>query len=315
MIKYIFWRVVAMFVTLFLIITFSFAAMRSMPGNLYDDPTISPAARAAIDAKYHLDKSVWVQYAYFLRGLVLEGDWGTSIKVQPAVPAFEILRSRIPISMTLNLVSLVISIPIGVLCGTIAALRRNKMSDSVISVMVILFISIPAFVFASMLQYTLAFKLGWFPIIYKASNTGISYAMATILPIASLSLGPIATITRYLRGELSETLSAEFMLLARTKGLTHRQAIVRHAFRNSCVPLINILVSLFVGILGGSLVIEKIFAIPGVGSIMIDAINGVDHPLAIAVLIFYSAVSLVAILLVDMLYGVVDPRIRIGVKR
>ena len=139
--------------------------------------------------------------------------------------------------------------------------------------------------------------------------------MAMALPILALSLGPIATITRYLRGELSETLSAEFMLLTRTKGLTHRQAILRHAFRNSCVPLIDLFVSLFVGILGGSMVIENIFAIPGVGDIMVDAINALDHPLAIAVLIFYSAVSLLALLLIDLLYGIVDPRIRIGAKR
>ena len=289
--------------------------MRTMPGNLYNDPMIKPEIRAAINEKYHLDKPVYVQYFYFVKGLVLDGDWGTSIKIQPGVPAFQILRTRIPISLWLNLVSLIISIPIGITLGAVSALKRNKASDDIISLLVIIGISIPAFVFASLLQYFLGYKLGWFPIIYKPSNVGWEYWMAMALPILALSLGPIATITRYLRGELSETLSAEFMLLTRTKGLTHRQAILRHAFRNSCVPLIDLFVSLFVGILGGSMVIENIFAIPGVGDIMVDAINALDHPLAIAVLIFYSAVSLLALLLIDLLYGIVDPRIRIGAKR
>ena len=315
MIKYIFTRIVAMVLTLFLIVTISFFCMRTMPGNLYNDPMIKPEIRAAINEKYHLNKPVYVQYFYFIKGLVVDGDWGTSIKIQPGVPAFQILRTRIPISMWLNLVSLVISIPIGITLGAVAALKRNKASDDIISLLVIVGISIPAFVFASLLQYFLAYKLGWFPIIYKPSNVGLDYWMAMALPILALSLGPIATITRYLRGELSETLSAEFMLLTRTKGLTHRQAILRHAFRNSCVPLIDLFVSLFVGILGGSMVIENIFAIPGVGDIMVDAINALDHPLAIAVLIFYSAVSLMALLLIDLLYGIVDPRIRIGAKR
>ncbi|MCL2548425.1 MAG: ABC transporter permease [Symbiobacteriaceae bacterium] len=315
MVRYVLGRLVALGVTLFIIVTVSFVAIRYMPGNLYEDPHISPAAMAAINAKYHLDKPVMEQFYYFLRGIVLEGDWGTSIKIRPAIPAFDILRSRIPVSMSLNLISLIISLPLGVVFGTISAMRHNKMIDNVISFAVVICISVPSFVFASMLQYYLGFKFGWFPIIFKASATGKDYALAIVLPILALAVGPIATITRYLRGELIETLSSEFMLLARTKGLTRTQAIIRHAFRNSMVPLLNILVSLFVGILGGSLVIERIFAIPGVGGIMVDAINAMDHPLTIAVLIFYSFVSLIAVLLVDILLGIVDPRIRMGARQ
>ena len=315
MVRYVLGRLVALGVTLFIIVTVSFVAIRYMPGHQSEDPHISPAAMAAINAKYHLDKPVMEQFYYFLRGIVLEGDWGTSIKIRPAIPAFDILRSRIPVSMSLNLISLIISLPLGVVFGTISAMRHNKMIDNVISFAVVICISVPSFVFASMLQYYLGFKFGWFPIIFKASATGKDYALAIVLPILALAVGPIATITRYLRGELIETLSSEFMLLARTKGLTRTQAIIRHAFRNSMVPLLNILVSLFVGILGGSLVIERIFAIPGVGGIMVDAINAMDHPLTIAVLIFYSFVSLIAVLLVDILLGIVDPRIRMGARQ
>ena len=125
-------------------------------------------------------------------------------------------------------------------------------------------------------------------------------------------VGPIATVTRYLRGELIENLGSDYMLLARTKGLSKFQATMRHAFRNSCVPLANIIIPMFTGILGGSLVVERIFSVPGVGGIMIDAVNSSDHSLSLAVLLFYSIVSLATILVVDISYGIIDPRIRIG---
>jgi oligopeptide transport system permease protein len=304
-----------MAITLFIIVSLSFIVMRLMPGNLYDDPHIPPTTRAAIEARYHLDRPILVQYGYFLRGLLIEGDWGVSIKLRPSIPVFQILWERIPISMMLNIFALIISLPLGIFFGTISALHRNKMIDNLVSFFVIMFISIPSFVFASLLQYWLAFRFAWFPIIYRASHFGMDYVMANVLPVVALSLGPIAVVARYLRGELTETLGSEFMLLAKTKGLTHTQAIVRHAFRNSLVPLVNLMVGMFVGILGGSLVIERIFAIPGVGSIMIDAINAMDHPLVMATLIFYSTVSLLAILIADVLYGIVDPRIRMGARR
>ena len=135
-----------------------------------------------------------------------------------------------------------------------------------------------------------------------------------VLPVVALALGPIATITRYLRGELVETLGSDFMLLAQTKGLTRVQATVRHAFRNSCIPLVNIVIPMFTNILGGSLVVETIFSIPGVGGIMINSINANDYSLTVAVLIFYSLVSLATMLIVDISYGIVDPRIRLGRK-
>ena len=315
MVKYTLGRLLALALTLFVIVTISFMALRFMPGNLYEDPHISPAAMAAITAKYHLDRPVHIQYYYFLRGIIVDGDWGTSIMLRPAIPAFDMLRARIPVSMSLNLVSLMVSLPLGIVFGTISAMKHNKLIDNVFSVLVVIGISVPSFVFASMLQYYIAFRLGAFPIIFRATAEGWDIVRSGVLPVIALSVGPIAVITRFLRGELIETMSAEFMLLARTKGLTRVSAIIRHAFRNSLVPLLNILVGLFVGILGGSLVVERIFAIPGVGGIMVDAINAMDHPVTIAALIFYSTVSLMALLLADILLGVVDPRIRMGARQ
>lgn len=314
MLKYIMMRIIAMAITLFLIVTLAFMVIRLMPGSIYEDPDMPPAVMEALEARLHLNEPLYVQYGYFLKGIIFEGDWGTSIKIEPRVPAFFVLRKRIPISLTINILSLLISLPLGIIAGTIAALKKNKLPDYVISFLVVVCISIPSFVFASLLQYFLAYKLSWAPIIYKPTATGMGMLYSLTLPIIALSLGPIATVTRYLRGELIETLSSEFMLLAKTKGLTHVQATVRHAFRNSCVPLANIIIPMFTSILGGSLVIERIFAIPGVGGIMIDSINASDHSLTIAVLIFYSMVSLLTILIVDISYGIVDPRIRMGAK-
>ena len=215
--------------------------------------------------------------------------------------------------MLINVFSLFISLPLGVTAGTIAALRKNKLPDHILSLMVILCISIPSFVFASLMQYFLTFKIPIFPTLYNpAATTFKQMATSLVLPVIALSLNPIATVTRYLRGELIETMGSEFLLLARTKGITRTQAIVRHAFRNSCVPLANIIIPMFTGIMGGSLVVESIFSIPGMGGMMVNSINAGDHPLTIAILIFYSMVSLVTILIVDISYGLLDPRIRMG---
>ncbi|MCL2497931.1 MAG: ABC transporter permease [Symbiobacteriaceae bacterium] len=315
MVRYVSGRLLAMALTLFIIVTISFAMLRLMPGNIFENPDIPQVVREALNAKYHLDKPIMVQYGYFLRGVLADGDWGTSIVLQPTKPVFDILWQRIPVSMHLNIVSLLISLPLGMLFGILAALGRNRAPDHAISFAVVMCISIPSFVFAAVMQYFLCFRLGWFPIIYRANQVGWEYLRQIVMPVLALSFGPIAATTRFLRGELIETLSSEFMMLARTKGLTHFHATVRHALRNSLVPMVNSIVGMFVGVLTGSLVIERIFAIPGVGGIMLQAINALDHPVTIAALIFYSLVSLLSILIVDLLYGVVDPRIRMGSRR
>ncbi len=314
MTRYIVERLLAMIATLFIILTIAFAVVRLMPGSVYDNPELPDSVIEALEKNAHLDKPLIIQYGFFLKGVVLENDWGTSVKIEPSVPAFEVLRRRIPASLGVNLISLFISIPLGIIAGTAAALKKNKMTDTVISFMVVICISIPSFIFAALLQYLLAYKLGWFPLLYEASGGPALMLRSIVLPVVALALGPIATITRYLRGELVETLGSDFMLLAQTKGLTRVQATVRHAFRNSCIPLVNIVIPMFTNILGGSLVVETIFSIPGVGGIMINSINANDYSLTVAVLIFYSLVSLATMLIVDISYGIVDPRIRLGRK-
>ena len=314
--KYILKRVGMMALVLFLIVSIAFFVLRLMPGSPYDDDQdLSPEAIEALNAKMHLDKPLLVQYYYFLKGVLLENNWGTSIKLRPGVDVFAIIVERIPASMVLNVASLLISIPLGILAGSLAAVCKNRWPDYVISFMVILCISIPSFVFSSLLQYFVAGKLEWLPLIYDSTGDMLSKTRSLILPVMALSFSPVATITRYLRGELIETLSSEYMLLARTKGLKKSSAIMRHAFRNSMVPLANIIIPMFTHILGGSMVTESIFAIPGIGGILVDSITVSDYPLAIGALLFYSFISVATILIVDISYGIIDPRIRLGAKK
>ncbi len=181
--------------------------------------------------------------------------------------------------------------------------------------MVVIFISVPSFVFATCLQYFVGYKAGAFPIIYDASATGMAALHSMFLPILALMFSPIARVARYLRAELAETMNSEFMLLAKTKGLTYAQSTIRHGLRNSMVPLANIIIPMFANVLGGSLVVENIFSVPGMGGMMVDSINASDHMLTVAILVFYSMISLITVLIVDISYGIIDPRVRMGGKK
>ena len=313
MFKYILGRFGAMLLTLFLVMTLSFWVIRLMPMSIFENPEVSPEVQHKLEERMHLHEPMIVQYYYFLEGIVLRGDFGTSVKMRPGLEVFSIIMERIPPTMVLNFFSLLISIPLGIIAGTVAALKRNRWPDHLISFLIVIFISVPSFVFASLLQYLLTFVFPVFPTLYNAQAPNVWAAFhSMVLPVIALSLNPIATIARYLRGELIETLSSEYMVLARTKGLTQQEATWKHAFRNSLVPIANTIIPMITGIMGGSLVIEKLFSVPGEGGLLIDSILAGDHFLTVALLIFYSLISLITILIVDISYGIIDPRIRIG---
>lgn len=315
MIRYIIQRLILMAITLFLIISISFMVMHSMPGSIFNDPKLPKDVKKAMEDKYHLNDPLIVRYGYFLQDF-LRGDFGISIVLQPKINVNSMLAKKIPVSMQLNIFSLLFSLPIAIVIGIWAAIKKNTFTDQAINVIIILFISVPSFIFASLLQYFLAFKLGWFPIVSSVEQKlTLNKLWSLILPIMALSFGSIAGVARYVRAELSEALNSEYMLLAKAKGLSHVQATVRHALRNSFIPLANIIIPMFINIMGGSLVIERIFSIPGMGSVMVDAINALDFPVAIAVLFWFSLLSLITILIVDLSYGIIDPRIRLGGRK
>ena len=311
MLKYILKRIAAMVLTLFIILSLSFFAIRLIPGDVAGQ-NAAPEIKAAMEARYHLDKPLGEQYLIFLRNF-LSLDFGESMTLYPRRPVFAIISDKIPTTLMLNLFSLCLTIPIGLFCGITAALRKNTMIDHAISAMVVFNVSVPSFVFATLLQYIFAFKLGWFPFLLEIDNAfSLSKFWSMILPILALSFGGIATITRYMRAELFEALNSEYMLLSKSKGLSNVQSTLRHALRNSFIPLCNVIIPMFMNLLGGSMVVENIFGIPGIGSLTSASIQTSDYYLTIAVLFFYSVITLLSMLLVDLSYGIVDPRIRIG---
>lgn len=263
--------------------------------------------------------SIAKQYFSWVKNIVTEWNWGLSTRVQPNTPVFDLLKQRIPVTLRVNLASLFFYIPIGFGLGIVAALWKDSILDNIISVFVMVFISIPNFVVMTLLVMYLGYYLEIVPRQWPAADTeGLGFWLkAYIIPTLGLSFGAIAGLTRFTRAELTEVLTSEFLLLARTKGLKRSQAVVRHAMRNSMVPLVPTIIFSFVGLLSGSVIVEAIYGIPGTGTQFIRALTpgSLDYNLLLASTAFYTTISLFAVLLVDLSYGLVDPRIRMGARK
>lgn len=250
MAKYIIKRIAAMFITLFIIVSISFFVIRLISGEIAGE-NAAPEIKAAMEARYHLDRPLAEQYIIFLKNF-FTFEFGESMTLYPRKPVFEIITSKIPLTLQLNLFSLIITLPIGMICGIAAALKKNTIVDHAISAMVIFNVSVPSFVFAALLQYLFAYKLEFFPLLLDLVDTRLSWSKfwSMILPILALSFGGIATITRYMRAELFEALNSDYMLLSKAKGLTQVQSTLRHAIRNSFIPMCNIIIPMFMNLLG-----------------------------------------------------------------
>lgn len=286
------------------------------------------ATGETIRSSYYEDKGEFIrafepipvskQYFSWIKNIVTKWDWGTSTKVEVGRPVFDIIKDRIPTTMTINILALFFYIPIGLTLGIIAALRKNKPIDNFISIAVMVMISIPSFVVMIMLVMIFGYHLEWVPSIFPAKDAATALRIrGLILPVLASTFFPVAGLTRVTRAELTEVLTSEFLLLARTKGLTRKQAVIRHAMRNSMVPLVPGIIYSFVGILGGSVIMEKIYSIPGTGQIFLRALtpNAFDYNLLLCSTAFYTVITLFATLLVDLSYGIIDPRIRMGGRK
>jgi oligopeptide transport system permease protein len=259
-----------------------------------------------------------IQYVNWVRNVVTDWNWGVSTRLAVNTPAFQVLTDRIPVTLRLNLISLVFYIPIGFALGILAALKKNSRVDDAISLGVMVFISVPSFVTMTVLVMVFGYWLRWLPAQFPARDAiGIVQYTGMILPVLGLSFGAIAGLTRTTRAELAEVLTSEFVLLARAKGLTYRQSVLRHAMRNSMVPLVPDIIGSFVGLLSGSVIIELIYSIPGTGRIFLRALeaSSYDYNVILVTTAFYTTIGLFAILLVDLSYGLVDPRIRMGARK
>ena len=317
MLKYALQRFAYMLLVLLIITFMCFVLIRMLPANTLPpgDPhtTVVEARREA--AGYN--EPYLVQFGIFLRDVVLRWDWGLSDSLFFGREVWSIFLGKLPASMIVNFYSIILSIPLGIGLGILAALRKNTWVDYTISTGTMVVISVPSFVYAFIIQYVFCYKLGWLPFLMKAGTDWFSLDMfiSILAPIMSLSFGTIAGFCRTTRAELTEVLTNEFMLLARTKGLTKAQATIRHALRNCFVVIVPGIFGEFIGILGGSLVIERIFSIPGVGGLTLNAINARDYPIFMLTTVFYTAIGLAAGLVVDISYGFIDPRIRMGSKK
>ncbi|MBO4389188.1 MAG: ABC transporter permease [Spirochaetales bacterium] len=315
--RYALKRVSLMLVTLFLITLMCFVLIRMLPPAELpmNDPHTKVVQARREAAGYN--KPYLVQFWIFLRNIFTKGDWGVSDVLYFGQEVSTIFVSKLPATMVVNLYSIVLSIPIGIAFGIWAALKKNTITDDIISTFTMALISVPSFVYAFVIQYVFAYKLGWFPFLMKQGTDWFSWAMfkSMIPAVLSLSLGVIAGFTRTTRAELTEVLTSEFMLLARTKGLTKVQATVRHALKNCMVIIVPSIFGEFISILSGSLIIEKLFSIPGVGMLYLNSINGRDYPMFMLLTVFYTAIGLVAAIVVDISYGFIDPRIRMGSRK
>ena len=317
MFKYALQRILYMMLVFLIITCMCFILIRMLPPvELPPGDPHSDIIEARREAQGY-NKPYMVQFGIFMKNIFTRFDWGVSDRLYFGQDVLKIFVDKLPASVIVNLYSILLSIPVGIALGIFAALKKNTWIDYSISTLTMVVISVPSFVYAFLIQYIFSYKLGWLPFLMKSGKDWFSWPMlVSMLPaIMSLSFGVIAGFTRTTRAELTEVLTNEFMLLARTKGLTKAQATIRHAMRNCFVVVIPAIFGQFIGILGGSLIIERIFAIPGVGGLTINAINGRDYPIFMLTTCFYTAIGLVASLVVDISYGFIDPRIRMGSKK
>lgn len=263
--------------------------------------------------------SIWEQYKTFVIKVVTDWDWGLSTRVRVNEPAFNLIKEKIPLSLSINLAVLFFYIPFGFLFGLIAALNKDSWLDNLIQVLIMAFLSLPSLIFILLLVMFFGYHLNWldplFPLLEYATPWEI--ALGFVIPILAAGLPRVAGFTRILRAELSEVLTSEFVLLAKTKGLSHKQAVLRHAIRNSMVPMVPIVIGSFSALVAGSFILESVYGIPGVGRVTLQAmtIGQYDYNVIMSSSAFYSMIGLVTTLIVDLSYGLIDPQIRMGAKK
>ncbi len=304
MAKYILKRIATSIITLWAVITITFFMLRLLPGGPFTgERSIPEAIMQNLEVKYGLDKPLFEQYGLYLKNL-LQGDLGESMKYA-GKEVSEIISYSFPSSAKLGVVVISIALIFGITLGIIAALKYNSWPDSLCMVLATLGVTIPSFVLATVLMYIFGVKYKLLPV--TGLNTPVSY----ILPALALGGYSIAFISRLTRSKLLETLNSDYIRTARAKGVSGFKVIVKHALRNTLIPIITYLGPLIAGILTGSFVVEKIFAIPGLGREFVNTISNRDYTVIMGVTVFYSSILIICNLLVDLLYGIIDPRIKL----
>ena len=301
---YILKRIGMAALTVWIVITVTFFVMHAVPGGPFmSEKAVSEAAQKALEAKYGLDKPLMVQYLTYLKDVVTRFDFGPSIKLRGR-EVLDIILDGMETSAKLGLFAAGLALIEGVVLGSVAALRRNKFIDKAIMVMTTAFISMPSFIMGSLMLIVLSVQLGWFP------ANGES-AKGLILPVIALSLSPMANITRLTRSSMLDVLGQDYIRTARAKGVSPAKIIFGHALKNALIPVITYCGPMLAYIVTGSLVIEQVFAVPGIGRYFVSSITGRDYPLIMGTTIVLAVLIVVMNLISDIMYKVVDPRINL----
>lgn len=303
MLKYIVKRVLTSILTIWAVVTIVFFLVRMMPGGPFEGEKITAEMKAVLNEKYGLDKPVGEQYTIYMKNL-LKGDFGQSMKYKGRKVA-DTISNGFPKSAQVGAVSIIVSVALGILLGVVAALYADKLPDRIAMIVATLGITIPSFVIGSLLIYVFTTNLKILP------ATGLSSPEHFIMPVIALSGSSMAFITRLTRNKLIDVLKSDYVRTAKAKGLSGRTVIFKHALRNSLIPVVTYLGPLTAGVLTGSFVVERIFGIPGLGKEFTSTITNRDYTALLGVLAFYCTFIVVCNLLVDLIYVVIDPRIKL----
>ncbi|EHB91104.1 oligopeptide ABC transporter permease OppB [Aggregatibacter aphrophilus] len=305
MFKFILKRVLEALPTLFILITFSFFLMRLAPGSPFtSERAYPPEVMANIEAKYHLNEPLHKQYILYLKNLA-QGDFGPSFKYKDQ-SVNDLIASAFPVSFKLGMTAFAFAVLIGIFAGSLAALNQNSRWDYILMIFSMIGVVMPSFVFAPLLVLLFAITLGWLP----AGGWNGGAALYMILPVASLTIGYVAGIARIMRGSMIEVLHSNFIRTAKAKGLSTARIILKHALRPALLPVITYLGPAFVGIITGSMVIESVFGLPGMGQLFVNGALNRDYSLVLSLTILVGTLTILFNAIVDILYAVIDPKIR-----
>lgn len=304
MFSFVLKRIGLALITLWVIATLTFLLMKVLPGDPFNNPKIKPEVKAALMHKYGLDRSIPEQYVIYM-GNLAKGDLGTSIKY-PGRKVTNIIREHFPKSFALGWRALFFSVTLGILFGVIAALNHNKPLDYMVILIAIIGVSIPSIVMGPLLAYFFGVQLGWLPVIVTKNP------MSYLLPSFALGVGTLAFISRMMRTTTLEVLHNDYIQTAKSKGLSNFRIVRKHVIKNAIMPVVTVLGPLTAAIITGSIVIEKVFAVAGLGEYFISTILEHDYTMIMGITIFYAVLTIASILIVDIAYGFIDPRLRVN---
>ncbi len=310
MAKYIAKRVMVSVLTLLAILFVLFLMLSLMPGSPFNDEKLNATQKALLYAKYGLDQPFFIRFAKYVAAMA-KGDLGNSYVINKNKAVAEMVAGPLMVSIKVGAMGMALGSVLGLLLGIAAALNHNTWVDTLCSIVSIMGVSVPSYVFALLLVYFVGFKLGLIPILYSSKNVAASF----IGPMIALAMSPMANVSRFTRSEMIDVLGSDYILLVEAKGVRQKNLIMKHALRNTLIPIITIMGPILVNLLTGSMVVEKVFGVPGIGTLMVTAIQSNDYNVVIACAFIYSALYIVMMLIIDIAYGIIDPRIRVAKEK